>query len=230
MRRKKKIMNEIQLKPIVNHLQKNKEDIDSIRNLFEDKEINKKLFNIKLDMVDVISCIKRKYIAWLGIFQYQKNLPALLRIVKLNPHLKFQIAGKHSINCDRETESILKILEQQKNVKLIGYKRRDQVHMFLSESYALLNTSHYEGFSNTFLESFASGTPVISLMANPDNILTKYKLGFVINENQVGKICDKLIKDESFYREFELKVKKYLTQNHNYLNLSSILVSKLADS
>ena len=56
-------MNEIQLKPIVNHLQKNKEDIDSIRNLFEDKEITRKLFNIKLDMVDVISCIKRKYIA-----------------------------------------------------------------------------------------------------------------------------------------------------------------------
>ena len=52
----------MQLKPIISNLSRSKKNINTIKTLFEDKEITKKLFNIELDILDVVSCIRRKYI------------------------------------------------------------------------------------------------------------------------------------------------------------------------
>jgi len=71
------------------------------------------------------------------------------------------------------------LLKELPNVKFSGYIKRADMNNFLSEAYALLNTSHFEGFSNTFLEAWAVGTPVIStIYVNPDNIINEKSLGF----------------------------------------------------
>jgi glycosyltransferase involved in cell wall biosynthesis len=45
--------------------------------------------------------------------------------------------------------------------------------------------SHYEGFFNTFLESFAAGTPVsAAYRVDPDSIITKHQLGFTREDDE----------------------------------------------
>ena len=39
------------------------------------------------------------------------------------------------------------------NIKFVGFIPRNEISSFLGDAYLLLNTSFYEGFSNTFLES-----------------------------------------------------------------------------
>jgi glycosyltransferase involved in cell wall biosynthesis len=173
-----------------------------------------------------VSSSKRKYVAWLGIFQYQKNLPALLRIARKNPNLTFHIAGSEGSNIDKSSKNAIKKLEECDNVKFVGYIKRNQISPFLSKAYALLNTSHYEGFSNTFLEAFAVGKPVVSLGVNPDNILTKYNLGYVTNENDVGDKINFLITDRRF-NELDKRIMEYLKNYHDYKKLSAKLSSKL---
>lgn len=172
------------------------------------------------------SSSKREYIAWLGIFQYQKNLHALLRIVHKNPNLSFHIAGNEGPRIDKKTKIAIKNLKECNNVKLVGYLKRKQISQFLSKAYVLLNTSRYEGFSNTFLEAFSVGTPVVSLGVNPDNILTKYNLGYVTNENEVGEKINTLINDCRF-NELDKRIIEYSKNYHDYKKLSVKLSSKL---
>ena len=127
----------------------------------------------------------RKYIAWVGIFQRQKNLPALLELATKLPDVHFRIAGKASAQLDPETSRALENLALRKNVEFAGFLNRSDIYSFLSPAFALVNTSHYEGFSNTFLEAWSVGTPVISTEnVNPDGLITSKRLGLIAKDHQ----------------------------------------------
>jgi glycosyltransferase involved in cell wall biosynthesis len=148
----------------------------------------------------------RRYVAWLGMFQYQKNLTELLNIVEKFPKLLFVVAGESVSGIDLETQKSLIQLKACKNVDFIGYVNRSEISSFLSDALFLLNTSRYEGFSNTFLESFDCGTPVVCLSkVDPDHI---------IQNNKLGLTCDS-------YSNFPSTVKKVLSMSGHEYSLMS---------
>jgi len=203
-------------------------------NIFKNRFPNKIVFRITnpyynySDFDIPVYSRKREYVAWMGIFQYQKNLPALLRIAQGNPNLDFHIAGTEGTNIDTNTKIAIRKLRECDNVKFVGHITRKQISQFLSNAYVLLNTSRYEGFSNTFLEAFAAWTPVITLGANPDDILTKYRLGYIAVEKDVGKII-KALMSKGEYNHFHKRVVEYLKRYHDYKALSMELSYRLLD-
>jgi glycosyltransferase involved in cell wall biosynthesis len=123
-------------------------------------------------------CTERRYVAWLGVFRYPKNLPLLLRIAQELPDVKFRVAGMLSQDPDQSTVDAVNRLRHLPNVELVGYVRRADIQAFLSEATMLLCTSHYEGFSNVFLEALAVGTPVVTRRpVDPDLIVLRHALG-----------------------------------------------------
>lgn len=158
---------------------------------------------------------QRKYIAWIGGFRYQKNLPALLNIIKSLTKIKFKIAGEPVGNMDKLTKKALDEIEQYNNVEFVGYLKRKEVLKFLSNAYALLNTSRIEGFSNTFLEAFAAGTPVVTLSkVDPDNIIANNNLG-IIKEyySELPQALLDIINNQN--NNFSERCKVYLKNNHD---------------
>lgn len=161
---------------------------------------------------------ERKYVAWLGVFQYQKNLPALVRVAARMPQLEFRIAGRRATTVDHETEQALTTLGKLRNVTFVGYLKRSEIQSFLAEAYLLLNTSRYEGFSNTFLESFFSGTPVIApKFVDPDGIITSNKLGLVTEDyNKLPMVIEVLLDMQD--REYDVlaeRCREYVITNHD---------------
>jgi len=156
----------------------------------------------------------RSYIAWVGIFQYQKNLPELVRVAKDLPHLSFRVAGACSSSIDEETRCAFYELKKLKNVKLVGLIARDEVNQFLSNAICLLNTSRYEGFSNTFLESFSAHTPVVTRkVIDPDGIIQRYSLGLVVNEySELSNAITELTSNKIYQSD---NYEKYLLLHHN---------------
>lgn len=179
----------------------------------------------------VIPRAQRKYIAWLGVFSRQKNLPLLLSIAKALPDVEFRVAGMPASSVDTKTKQALAGLECLKNVIFVGYIKRGQVLEFLSASIALLSTSHYEGFSNTFLESFASSTPVVCpFRVDPDAIITKNNLGLTTEKDDelVASITSIIAKGSDEYADLSSCCRDFLLDNFNPEAKAAQLVSLLS--
>jgi len=174
---------------------------------------------------------KKKYIAWVGNFRYEKNLPALAEIAKKLPQYKFKIAGTKFHTTDDDTAKGLKALENLSNVEFVGHINNDSIPEFLNNAYCLLNTSRLEGFSNTFLEAWAVGVPVISTKnVNPDGIITDFNLGIITNnyDDIHEKIVDLI--SNSKYIEFSQRCINYVKQKHDPIKLAKQFLNEMINS
>jgi len=165
---------------------------------------------------------KRKYISWVGIVQYKKNLPLLLKIAKALPDIRFIIAGNVSSKADTKCKLALDELRQLPNVLFLGFIKCEDVLRLLRESFVLLNTSHYEGFSNTYLEAFSVGTPVFTLPRNdPGGVIKANELGYTYtDENDLTVAFYKLISDPEKYNYLSNNCIKYMKSNHDLIKQS----------
>ena len=179
---------------------------------------------------EAVNTHSKNYIAWLGLYQYQKNLKLLYEIASMLKEERFHIAGKEEEKCDEDTRFYLKKLQELPNLTFVGFLSREQVLPFLAKAKYLLNTSHYEGFSNTFLEAMSVGTPVISSdKVNPDSIITKFKLGIIYTGLQDLKTQYEAITPYA-YNTMSKNVSEYVIEQHDYRKLSSKLMSFLSDN
>ena len=159
---------------------------------------------------------EREYVAWIGRFVFEKNLPRLLKIVKYLPNLHFKIAGEEGKYSDKSSKIALQELRESPNVTFVGYLTRKEVLPFLSNAYALLNTSYVEGFSRTFLEAFTVGTPIVtSKKVDPDAIIQKYHLGIVVEEREeLGEALKKFIYSDNLDK-MALRCREYVVGHHS---------------
>jgi len=63
------------------------------------------------------------------------------------------------------------------NVSFRGFVPPAEVNEAIRRAKALVNTSAFEGFPNAFLEAWAHGVPVVSIAADPDEIICSRALG-----------------------------------------------------
>jgi glycosyltransferase involved in cell wall biosynthesis len=161
---------------------------------------------------------ERRYVAWLGVFRYAKNLPLLLRIAQELPAVTFRVAGMPSGDADQSTVDAVNGLRHLPNVELVGYVPRADIQPFLSKATMLLCTSHYEGFSNAFLEALAVGTPVVTRRpVDPDLIVLRHALGASAKDELDLSISASAIwnMDASEYDALAQRCQTYVRANHS---------------
>jgi glycosyltransferase involved in cell wall biosynthesis len=169
----------------------------------------------------------RRYVAWLGVFQPQKNLPALLEIIKKTPKREYRIGGMLQTNSKYDIKAVVKKISSQPNVEMIGFLKRHEVIPFLADAIALLNTSYYEGFSNTFLESWLAGTPVITRSIDPDNIISTKGVGMVAEEYSEIPALLRELNGSMNYQSLARRCRDYVIQNHNAGNIAEKFIACL---
>jgi glycosyltransferase involved in cell wall biosynthesis len=208
----------------------NEYQLNIIKNQFPGKKAFKISNPVYLTPAEVPDIPCREYIAWLGLFQYQKNLKLLHEIASLLPDEQFVVAGKALPSVDADTTLFLEKLQHLPNVRFIGFLHRQQVLPFLAKAKFLLNTSHYEGFSNTFLEAMSVGTPILtSHKVNPDAIISTYHLGLVYRDAADLQKQHQALTPES-YQHLSGSVSRYVLEHHHYQVLSTRLLRLLNDN
>lgn len=182
------------------------------------------------DQEPVSALRSERCIAWLGNFRYTKNLKLLYEIACTLKREQFLIAGKEGPKCDDETRYYVEKLKQLPNVQFCGFLQRTQVLPFLANAHFLLNTSLHEGFSNTFLEAWSIGIPVISgVNVNPDSIISKYDLGIIYND--VFDLCTQYsVITPDRYQQMSDNAREYVENHHGYRLLAGRLLSYLSQT
>ena len=92
----------------------------------------------------------------------------------------------------------------------------------------LLNTSNYEGLSNTFMEAWLVGTPIVTTVkVNPDNLIRKNNLGFVVETNTEMASKIKRISGNFDYKSFFDRSNTFVKQNFDSIDQASKFLTYL---
>lgn len=113
---------------------------------------------------------------WAGRFERHKRPHRVLDLARRARDLPFVVAGwvAGAVDYGRAFEAEA---AGEPNVRLVGHRTHEQMDAHYREAIALLSTSEYEGFSNTFLEAWRLGVPVVSLESDPDETICRFGLG-----------------------------------------------------
>lgn len=119
---------------------------------------------------------RSKYVAWVGTLVQFKRPDILIEIARKAPAVHFVVCGGPSPSFD---ESIIEELTKTSNIEYLGQVSPNKAQQVIADAALLLSTSDVEGFPNTFVQAWSSGTPVVSLKIDPDSIIERLELGVV---------------------------------------------------
>jgi glycosyltransferase involved in cell wall biosynthesis len=106
----------------------------------------------------------------------------------------------------------------------VGGKTTGEVEKVMAESHILVNTSRFEGFSNTFIQAWMRRVPVVSLNSNPNDLLSNGKMGLISQTYpQLCKDVARLILDKDLRKTMGKTAQSYAYQNFSMKNTEKVM-------
>lgn len=119
----------------------------------------------------------RNAVLWVGSLDPDQKRPdRFLKLAQRLPEVHFRMVGWSDDT--RYRAGIERRAKDLPNVSFEGFVPPDQIDRYYRYAVALVNTSAYEGFPNTFLEAWRYGVPVVSLEYSLDGVLTDEGVGY----------------------------------------------------
>lgn len=158
-------------------------------------------------------------IVWIANLKPLKRPDHFIKIASFfrgQKDMKFKMIGRLD---NRYKEQIDKEEKQNPNFNYLGELSNKEVNELLLKTDILINTSDYEGFSNTFIQAWMRKNIVLSMNSNPDEILNKYNVGFLCpTVTEIAEKITMLSKNQSVLREMQDSSYKYANEEHNLDN------------
>ncbi len=105
------------------------------------------------------------------------------------------------------------------NLNILYAQSREKIEEMLARSSLLVNTSkiNVEGFPNVFIQAWLAETPVVSLHANPENLLKRKQIG-VHSRTFAQLVCDVriLLENRAMRTEMGQRARQYAEQHHSF--------------
>ncbi len=169
---------------------------------------------------------RAKYVAWVGQLRQPKRPDLLIEIAGQTPDLCFVVCGGPTLHRSPPGygDRIAEALRALPNVEYRGQVTPDKAVRVIADAAVLLSTSDEEGFPNTFLEAWSSGTPVVSLKIDPDRIIERAGLGAVSGSVE-GAIADinALLDSPQRREEIAARARRYVIENHSEARTVTII-------
>jgi glycosyltransferase involved in cell wall biosynthesis len=138
-------------------------------------------------------------VLWVGRLVPVKRLEMLLKVARLCPEIPFHVVGASNRDSDY-ADGMVREAQTVANVHLHGRVGLQQLRELFASTLALMCTSRWEGFPNTFLEAWSVGLPIVSTV-DPDQAIAGARLGFTgDNAEQLAAGLRTLLGNESQYR------------------------------
>ena len=104
-----------------------------------------------------------------------KHPELFVELARALPDIRFNMIATTD-TAERQTE-LDTAAESIPNLEFLGAVEYGRMEQYYQQAALFVSTSELEGFPNTFLQSWANGTPVVSLRVDPDAIFSRKRLG-----------------------------------------------------
>jgi glycosyltransferase involved in cell wall biosynthesis len=121
---------------------------------------------------------EREAFLWIGGLIGSKDPLAYVELARRVPEATFwMVAGGRGDAWARLARDVRVRSASVPNLHLLPPVARDELLDLYGRAAAVVSTSAFEGFPNTFLEGWARGTPSLSLRVDPDSVIERNELG-----------------------------------------------------
>jgi glycosyltransferase involved in cell wall biosynthesis len=160
------------------------------------------------------------FVLWVGSMAFVKGPHRFLELATALESVRFKMIGGSTW----QNASLYREIERQSrsipNLEFLGPLSFETVRSYHGKAAILVNTSIREGFPHAFLEAWASQTPVISLYADPDEIICRKRLGLHSRSmEQLVLDVSALIRDPERRREIGRRGREYVLEHHDAPNI-----------
>lgn len=136
---------------------------------------------------------------WVANLRVVKRPDVLLDVAELSPGLRFHMVGgplQVALELFRTSQSRAAELGVHFH-NALAYRETNALY---GRARVFVNTSDLEGFPNTYVQAWASGTPVVAFF-DPDGIIAREGLGAAVTtREQMVEAVRRLARDESAWR------------------------------
>jgi glycosyltransferase involved in cell wall biosynthesis len=160
---------------------------------------------------------RKRYVAWVAMLRQPKRPDLLVEIARKAPGISFVVCGEPTVHRSPRGygEQIVQSLQTLPNVDYRGRVSPAEAQQVIAEASAFLLTSEEEGFPNTLLQAWASGTPIVSLRVDPGQVISQEELGFVTGDTENAvQALRALIGSPRLCREIAFRARRHVLRAH----------------
>lgn len=179
----------------------------------------------KVRIVSVARLVEKKGIEY--------GIRAIAKLAKANQSIEYNVIGDGPLRSD--LQELIKQLNVENTVKLLGWKEQDEVVEILNKSHVLLAPSitsqdgDQEGIPVVLMEAMAMGMPVVSTQHSGIPELVQDKVtGFLAPERDIDNLANKLsylIEHPELWLEMGKAGRKHIEEYYNIHKLNQQLVN-----
>jgi glycosyltransferase involved in cell wall biosynthesis len=119
-----------------------------------------------------------EHVLWIGSLTTVKDPLAYVELAERLPEIPFvMVAHDHPTRCRELAAAVRARAARIPNLHLLPRRPLGELSALYARAVAVVNTSRFEGFPNTFLEGWARAVPVVSLRIDPDGVISRYGMG-----------------------------------------------------
>lgn len=154
-------------------------------------------------------------VLWVGSCLEHKQPNLLFDLAETMSHVKFTMIMSPGHNAQLN-QHIADRAKAMHNVNYLGFVEYKNVAQYYYRASLLVHTSRNEGFPNVFLQAWQASVPVVSLLIDPDGVITRHQLGVVSGELQrMRNDIQTLLANNELRKDLGRNAKRYIDRYHH---------------
>jgi glycosyltransferase involved in cell wall biosynthesis len=141
-------------------------------------------------------------VLWVSALRTAKRPELFLELARRLPNWRFRMVGGPSAEVGGETlfARIKEMAATIPNLDFVGFVPFREIDAHFDAARLFVNTSDYEGFPNTFLQSWSRGIPTVSFCNTGSTINGEPVVNVAGSLDEMARLVDNLMQDDDHWR------------------------------
>ncbi len=155
-------------------------------------------------------------VLWVSALRTWKRPELFLELARRLPHLRFRMVGGPSAEVGGESHfaRIKEAAAAIPNLDFVGFVPFAEIDAHFNAARLFVNTSDYEGFPNTFLQSWSRGIPTVSFCDTGSTLNGERVVNVAAGPDEMAGLVERLTEDDNYWDETGRRVRDCYQRSH----------------